>query len=221
MVNSNTYAKALAIFEQTLKAEGGVSTAINFGLLKMADQEVIERVSAQVQGAVLSGERVWMTSDLHFCHHNIIGFSDRPFHGLKDMTDAHLLLLGKVPADDILIFAGDMALGDYDLAVAYIRSIPCRRKILVAGNHDFTRDGVCKLAREKDLFEAVVPFLFWEGYKSRLVMVTHYPVHVTIHDSSRSVVNYHGHLHVKTLEPTPMCKWINVGWDVTHSLLCL
>ena len=54
-----------------------------------------------------------MTSDLHFGHANIIAYSDRPFYSLADMTATHLRLLHKVPADELLIFVGDMAMGDY------------------------------------------------------------------------------------------------------------
>jgi calcineurin-like phosphoesterase family protein len=137
------------------------------------------------------------------------------------MTAAHLRLLHKVPADELIIFVGDMALGgDYTHAVELIRSLP-GHKVLVAGNHDLTKDGKCKLAREKDLFDAVVPFLFWQGGLGRMVMVTHYPAVVTAHDTNTSVINYHGHLHQNRIENTPWVKYINVGWDVAHGLICL
>ena len=53
-----------------------------------------------------------------------------------------------------------------------------------------------------------------------LVMVTHYPVALPFGCSQR-VINYHGHLHQKTLEPTELVKFLNVGWDVHYALLCL
>ena len=215
-----SYETARQIFENTLSAEKRVSTTINLGLLNMVDRASIEEASEWVVCALAGGKRVWMTSDLHLGHANIIGYSDRPFHSLADMTSAHLRLLQKVPPDELLIFAGDMALGDYDHAVQLIRSLP-GHKILVAGNHDLTRDGRCRLAREKDLFDSVVPFLFWEGGLGRLVLVTHYPAVVTTHDAGRSVINYHGHLHQHRIENTAWVKYINVGWDVAHGLICL
>ena len=213
-----SFETALQIFQNTLNAEKRVSTAINLGLLNMVDRVAIEEASEWVVSALAEGKRVWMTSDLHLGHANIIGYSDRPFHNLADMTGAHLRLLHKV--DELLIFVGDMALGDYDHAVKLIRSLP-GHKVLVAGNHDMTKDGKCKLAREKDLFDAVVPFLFWEGGLGRQVLVTHYPVVVTAHDTTRSVINYHGHLHQHQIENTAWVKYINVGWDVAHGLICL
>jgi calcineurin-like phosphoesterase family protein len=215
-----SYEAALQIFKNTLSAEKRVSTAINLGLLNIVDRAAIEESSEWVVSALARGKRVWMTSDLHFGHANIIGYSDRPFHNLADMTSAHLRLLHKVPADELLIFVGDMAMGDNDHAVQLIRSLP-GHKILVAGNHDLTRDGKSKFARERDLFDSVVPFLFWEGGLGRQVLVTHYPAVVTAHDTSRSVINYHGHLHQHRIENTPWVKYINVGWDVAHGLICL
>jgi calcineurin-like phosphoesterase family protein len=111
-------------------------------------------------------------------------------------------------------------MGNYQQAVELIRRLP-GRKILIAGNHDLTRDGICKLALEKDLFEAVVPFLAWLGYQGRLVVVSHYPILVPETYKNTPVLNYHGHLHEKTLPSTLMVKYMNVGWDINHALNCL
>jgi calcineurin-like phosphoesterase family protein len=211
---------ALKLFTHTLDAETRVSTAINLGLMALINQDLIESTSQTVSDALDAGERVWITSDLHFLHTNIIGYCDRPFFDVDSMTDALIATLKKVPADDLIIFGGDMAMGNYEKGVELIRLLP-GRKILIAGNHDLTRDGKCKLAREKDLFEAVVPFLAWQGYQRRLVVVSHYPILVPDTYKNTPVLNYHGHLHEKTLPSTLMIKYMNVGWDINHSLNCL
>lgn len=212
---------AQKIFQQTIDAEKRVSTAINLGLMAMVDQDLIEQTSAMVSGAIASGQRVWMTSDLHFLHTNIINYSGRPFRDVDEMTNVHLRLLQKIPQDDLVIFVGDMALsGDYLRAVELMRMIP-GRKILVAGNHDLLKTGVCKLAREKDLFEAVVPFLFWPGTQNSLVFVSHYPAELPTGLKHKYVINYHGHMHQHPCPSTEYIKRINVGWDTAHALLCL
>jgi calcineurin-like phosphoesterase family protein len=214
------YERALSIFQQTLDGELRVSTAINLGLMKMIDKDLIVATSQMVKDDLDWHKKVWLTSDHHFGHLNIISYSDRPFHGLTDMTDTHVNQLNKIAPDDLVIFAGDMIMGNFQRGVECIQS--CNgRKILVAGNHDFDRDGKCKLVREKDLFEAVVPFLFWETGLGRMVIVTHYPIICGVHDTDRTVINYHGHLHLKTVESTDWVKYINVGWDQTHGLVCL
>ena len=211
---------ALGLFKHTLDSEKGVSTAINSGLTDLINQDLVEATSQTVSDALAAGERVWITSDLHFMHTNIIGYCDRPFFNVDSMTDALMATLQKVPKDELIIFGGDMAMGNYQKTVELIRLLP-GRKILVAGNHDLTRDGQSKLAFEKNLFEAVVPFLAWLGYQGRLVVVSHYPILVPETYKNTPVLNYHGHLHEKTLPSTLMVKYMNVGWDINHALNCL
>ena len=214
------FSTALKLFRHTLDAEKGVSTAINSGLIDLINQDLIEATSQTVSDALAAGERVWITSYLHFMHTNIIGYCDRPFFNVDSMTDALMATLQKVPKDELILFGGDMAMGNYQKAVELIRRLP-GRKILIAGNHDLTRDGICKLALEIDLFEAVVPFLAWLGYQGRLVVVSHYPILVPETYKNTPVLNYHGHLHEKTLPSTLMVKYMNVGWDINHALNCL
>jgi calcineurin-like phosphoesterase family protein len=211
---------AKSIFEHTLDCETRVSTAINLGILNLINQELIEATSQMVSTAIAAGERVWMTSDLHFLHANIINYSNRPFYNVDDMTQAHLRLLQKVPANELLIFVGDMTMGNYQTGVDLIKSIPAR-KILVVGNHDMTREGLCRFTRERNLFEAVVPFLYWPGLMGRLVFVSHYPAFIPSSYKGELVMNYHGHLHQQNMESTDAIKYFNVGWDVSHGLLCL
>ena len=211
---------ALKIFQHTLDVETRVNIAINLGLLKLAkNQAEIEEASQNVSEALAKGERVWMTSDLHFGHENIITYSDRPHRNARDMNEALVQQLSKV-GNELVIFAGDMFMGDQENAIELIRRIP-GRKILVAGNHDFSRDGKC-VFRNADLFEAVVPFLFWKTQQGQEVLVTHYPA--AIPDSMKRLnrlLNYHGHLHQKTLPAIDTIKYMNVGWDVHHSIHCL
>ena len=211
---------ALKLFTHTLNSETRVSTAIKTGLMALVNQDLIESTSQTVSDALAAGERVWITSDLHFLHTNIISYCDRPFFDVGSMTDALIGTLQKVPKDELIIFNGDMAIGDYQRSVNLMRLLP-GRKILVAGNHDLTRDGQCKLAREENLFEAVVPFLAWQGHQRRLVVVSHYPILIPDTYKNTPVLNYHGHLHEKTLPSELMIKYMNVGWDINHALNCL
>ena len=211
---------ALRLFQHTLNSETRVSTAINTGLMALVNQDLIESTSQTVSDALSAGERVWITSDLHFLHSNIIGYCDRPFFDVSSMTDALIATLQKVPNDELIIFGGDMAIGNYERTVELIRLLP-GRKILIAGNHDLTRDGKCKLAREENLFVAVVPFLAWQGYQRRLVVVSHYPILIPDTYKNTPVLNYHGHLHEKTMPSELMIKYMNVGWDINHALNCL
>ncbi len=55
----------------------------------------------------------------------------------------------------------------------------------------------------------------------RLVFVSHYPAFIPRSFSGARVLNYHGHLHENTLQSNEQIKYCNVGWDVSHGLLCL
>jgi predicted MPP superfamily phosphohydrolase len=99
---------ALGLFKHTLDSEKGVSKAINSGLLDLVNQDLIEATSQTVSDALAAGERVWITSDLHFMHANIIGYCDRPFFNVDSMTDALMATLQKVPNDELILFGGDM-----------------------------------------------------------------------------------------------------------------
>ncbi|MFZ4479085.1 MAG: metallophosphoesterase [Rhodoferax sp.] len=149
-----SYETALKIFQQTVESEtrlGRVGADINAGLLGLVDQRLIEATSQKVSDALALSQRVWLTSDHHFGYQNIIQYSDRPFHGLADVTDHHVRQLNKSSPDDFVVFAGDMILGDYCAGVDYVRPSTPGRKILIAGNHDFSRSGVCKLNRERSI----------------------------------------------------------------------
>lgn len=137
------------------------------------------------------------------------------------MDAALLQLLGKVVPGELLVIVGDIALGKFGEAMALLKSMP-GRKILVAGNHDFERSGKPRFLRDQDVFEAVVPFLFWSGPKGRDVLVSHYPVCFPESlKTDHALLNYHGHLHQKVLAATQNVKYMNVGWDVDYALRCL
>lgn len=218
---------AMDLFRHTLERESRVRPDIHAAMLKMANSALIQSTSASVNHAISLGQRVWMTADLHLGHTNIIGFCDRPFHSVRTMNAALLAQLAKVGTDEYLVIAGDVLMGEYEQNIELVRQIP-GRKILVTGNHDFKRDGRCPLRGERSpsgygpLFEAVVPFLVWNGAQGRPALVTHYPLHVPdSHRCPRPYLNYHGHLHQRVLPPTEKVKYMNVGWDVVHGLVCL
>ena len=213
---------AFEIFEHTLSTEARVSTAINLGMLAMVDQDLIELANQEVTNALAVGRRVWLTSDLHLCHANIISYCDRPHFDVGSMNESLLQLLGKVGPDDLLVIVGDVAFGPPEAALEWVRRIS-GRKILIVGNHDLSRDGRChKHLRERGLFEAIIPFLFWTGSQGRDVIACHYPATLPAsYKSPYRLLNYHGHLHEKTLASTDKVKFMNVGWDVDYSLKCL
>lgn len=131
---------------------------------------------------------VWVWSDLHLGHDNIIGYANRPFVDAAQM-DAVLYRNwdATVGDDDLLLFVGDMAMRKAvaEHTWAHIREAPGRAKHLVVGNHDLTGSGVLRV----DGFDDVCSTLNVDGEPP--LAFTHMP----LADVPPGVVNVHGHTH--------------------------
>ncbi len=132
--------------------------------------------------------RIWVWSDLHLGHGNIIRYADRPFADAESM-DATLYenWATTVGPDDTLLFVGDIAMRK---AVAEhtwerIRSSAGRTKLLVFGNHDLTGNGTLRV----DGFDDVCSVLSMDGDPP--LLFTHMP----LADVPADCVNVHGHTH--------------------------
>ncbi len=228
------YERAFALFSGTLNCQERPRPDIHAAMLRLADQALISQISQAVSTAWRAGKKVWLTADLHLGHKNVLSYCARPFLNVQDMDEALSRQLGKVGLDDWLVIVGDVAMGDHTLCFSALRRVP-GRKVLVVGNHDITRAGLChyKDALHDDgshLFEAVLPFLYWAGHCGQPVVVSHYPLKpmdvpecVTGDglEPKFPLLNYHGHLHRELLPHGPSVQYINVGWDVTQGLVCL
>ena len=130
---------------------------------------------------------VYIISDTHFGHNNIIKYTNRPFKDTDEM-DEYIAeqWLETVGEDDIVIHLGDIALKCAHLDEV-LENLP-GKKYLVMGNHDWCRT---KTYYRKRGFIEVYDNLEVEvdGVK---VLLTHMP------DLEAKVPNIHGHLHNAT-----------------------
>lgn len=217
------FAEALDLFTCTLATERD-RPDVHQTMLALADPDTITAASTQIQQALARSERVWMTADLHLNHANVIQYCNRPFADAAAMNEYLVTQTQKVKDDEWLVIVGDLAMGDHDAAMEWVRRIQ-GRKVLVLGNHDLTRAGKCRYLNERaedrrrPLFEAVVPFLFWQDSLGQNVFVSHYPS--TVDYPLPRILNYHGHLHRQLVAHTASIHFVNVGWDVTQGLVCL
>lgn len=83
------------------------------------------------------GSNVYLTSDTHFNHENIIRFCKRPF---KDAEEMNQILIEnwnkKVPKDGLVFHLGDFAWGGYE-AWKNVREQLNGEIILIKGNHKY------------------------------------------------------------------------------------
>lgn len=130
-------------------------------------------------------DRVWVSSDLHFDHNNIIDFSDRPFATIETMNqtliDNHNDYVG---SDDIWICVGDVGFKGVELIRERVAELN-GYKILVIGNHDV------KKKRIPDYGFDEVYLIYYLDLPEAGLVFTHFPMF----NLPRPLINVHGHLH--------------------------
>lgn len=84
--------------------------------------------------------KVYILSDTHFGHENIIKYCNRPFTSVQEMDEAMIKNWNSVvDREDTVLHLGDFGLGKRE----YIRDIIGKlngKKILIKGNHDHWSD---------------------------------------------------------------------------------
>jgi len=149
--------------------------------------------------------KVFVTSDNHFYHKNIIWFSNRPFKDVEEMNQTMIDKWNKkVTNDDLVIHLGDFAFA----SSAKIKEV--RKKLngtifLIKGNHD-------KAFKMRRLGFIVVNGELQMGN----LLLSHKPVYAD------GLINVHGHIHqrksyhginacvdVTNFEPVPIENYFN------------
>lgn len=84
-------------------------------------------------------EKMFFTSDTHFCHENIIKYCKRPFANITENDEEIIRRWNeKVPEDGIVFHLGDVAFGDPERVDNILERLN-GTIYLVIGNHDWRR----------------------------------------------------------------------------------
>lgn len=125
---------------------------------------------------------IWIISDTHFGHANIIKYCDRPFESVQHMDETMIENWNRVvkPHDKVY------HLGDVFMKVdGSILERLNGKKRLIVGNHDDIKNPI--------LFNNFEKIMLWKDFKEHGVLLSHVPVH---HESIiRDRINVHGHIH--------------------------
>jgi len=149
------------------------------------ETKLAEGVEEQLDLATYTRQQIWVWSDLHFGHKNIIEFSERPYSNVDEMNE-HLVANYNdyVQPDDIGIWVGDVSFMKDETTNELLDR--CNGyKILIIGNHDFNRKKLRNLN-----FDEQHLILNVDIDEVSLVF-THYPMQNLI----EPWFNIHGHLH--------------------------
>ena len=153
------------------------------------------------QAWLLAPQDVFVWSDLHLQHENIIRYAQRPFGGVFHMDNGLLVnAQAAVRPEQWLVFVGDVAMWrDRDTITAWMANCP-GRKALVLGNHDVRgrERPMCVEDWQAMGFEAVADVaVLPAAHGLPDLWITHYPLPTSA--IPRGTLNVHGHLHTHGL----------------------
>ena len=145
--------------------------------------------------------KIFITSDHHFNHKNIIRYCNRPFRSVKQMNEYMIRQWNKkVGKRDTVYFLGDLAFARRGISdLYYLRGRLNGTIFIIPGNHDkinmLKQSGFIILVPEYDTF------------KIKNLILSHRP----LERIPPGYINVHGHIH----EKETYGKRINACVDVT------
>ncbi len=154
-------------------------------------------------------EEIFVTSDSHYWHKNVIKYDRRPFYSVTNMNNELIFRWNEVVfPNDIVLHVGDFALTGANNKKAIIDQLN-GKIVLIKGNHDNKsrthweeRMGIAKFIKSGIFFP-----------KSKVAII-HNPADIQNQDKYRLIL--HGHTHTrggKSLEKIGKTLYINIGVD--------
>lgn len=143
---------------------------------------------------------IWVISDTHFGHDNIIKYCNRPFANSFVMNEEMRENWNRVVKDgDIVYHLGDVYMGkqsDPENVRKFLSSLKGRKR-LILGNHDNGKDQILHHVFQK--------ISMWRMFSEFGLLLTHVPVHESSlyrgvtgnEESPPKLLNVHGHIHDK------------------------
>lgn len=154
---------------------------------------------------------IYFTSDLHFCHANIIKMNNRPFANVDEMNATLINNWNSVVTsrDEIFILGDFLYRGSGAQANDILRNLH-GKKYLIKGNHE-------KYLNDRDFdrsaFEWIRDYFVLE-YKDAQFVLFHYPI-LEWANYYRKSAHLFGHVHNNDFKH-PEARAINVGSDVNN-----
>lgn len=134
---------------------------------------------------------IYLISDTHFNHKNIIHYENRPFKSVEEMNRSLIKNWNKnISNKDTVYHLGDFAFGNYDEIKVIIHQLN-GYKILIKGNHDRSHSAAWwHNAGFNDVINGGVIL-------DNFYLLSHEPMYMNKH---MPYVNIHGHIHGNKME---------------------
>jgi calcineurin-like phosphoesterase family protein len=129
--------------------------------------------------------RVWLTSDTHFGHENIIKYCGRPFSTVEEMDKEIIRRWNNaVKKDDIVFHLGDFCLGNKEIVSKMVQQLNGRIS-LILGNHDRYKSN--QYIEMGFAWASRFPIIY-DGF----YIMSHEPIFLEVNSPFCQI---HGHLH--------------------------
>ena len=173
--------------------------------------------------------RVFVTSDTHFGHRNIIRYCQRPFKKAAEMSEAIAARWNaRVSAEDTVYFLGDFAMGpkvDDEFVVRYLQMLNGKIRV-VLGNHDqpskkYGMSGLRGVVEDYEFDDVwpdlpdieFLPDIHEEKIEGRNFVMCHYPMS-DWNGKFHGAIHLHGHCHTIFSETEKKRMVKNACYDV-------
>lgn len=134
---------------------------------------------------------IYLISDTHFNHKNIITYEDRPFPSIVEMNDAMIKNWNSVvKPEDTVIHLGDVGLGN-ESSLKYIIPSLNGHKILIKGNHDSKSKNFYLECGFEDVLNNML-----EVINGQMIYFSHRP-ESRPGDGTKYDIHFYGHVHSK------------------------
>lgn len=157
--------------------------------------------------------KIFVTSDLHFCHDRAFVYEPRGFSNVEEMNQAIVERWNAVvQPEDIVYVLGDIMLNNNEEGIRLFNSLNGYKRI-VLGNHDTaTRQALYKECEKVESVE-LAAMLKYKGYH---FFMTHYPCltsNLEKESLKQSTLNLYGHTHQQTNFFQDIPYMYHVGMD--------
>lgn len=131
--------------------------------------------------------KIFIYSDPHFGHKNVIKYANRPFSSINEMNSQLIKNFNKVVGhDDVVYILGDFSFLNTISTTEILKSLN-GYKFLIKGNHDTKTNSAYRKMGFVEVYDK--PILLLNKY-----LLSHEPVEFYI---GSSAINIYGHLHDK------------------------
>jgi calcineurin-like phosphoesterase family protein len=173
---------------------------------------------------ILTSGKVWITSDTHFGHKNIVRGttnwrtqdgevpvdSTRDFQTIEQMNERLIDGINHfVDQDDTLIMLGDVSFGGFENIGIFLDRLVCKNIHLILGNHDHHIEN--NRGNIQSRFLSINHYLEVKINDASFVMC-HYPLQ-SWHGLNKGVIHLHGHVHLPENRKFGNGRRMDVGVD--------